>query len=203
MTGQNTTDTHFLVWTPFAVLFNSDGDLLDIVGPSEGDPYSLLGPGDVFAFDPGDETEGEWTRNDPLSIDASVIAGRVAATYRALAHVASLDDEGLEPGTIAERITALAQVWATEALSEFTLRELSCDQIASIAAVVALIDPNAATWLLAQHAAAADSEWDDPQQCQCRPGDAFTNLQPDATEDSAAGQSAVTTLGPTESTRVP
>jgi hypothetical protein len=166
MTGHDSTAAHFLAWTPFAVLFNADGDVINVVGPDDGDPYSLLGPGDVWVFDPRDETEGEWTRNDTLSIEASVVAARVVATYRTLPTVASPDGTNLRAAL--ERIATLARVWTSEPPSEFTLRELSCEQLGSIASVVALIDRSASARLLGQHAAAADSEWDEPELCRCR-----------------------------------
>ncbi len=153
-------------WTPFAVMFHPDGSVASVVGPDEGDPYSLLGNGDVWSFDAA-EPDGEWIENADLSIESSIVAGRAAATYNALLAL-SPDPDRMQPQELVARLTALVRLWTAEPLNDYILREMSCELLASVAALVTIVDSHAALALLRQHADAADGEWDEPELCSCR-----------------------------------
>lgn len=168
-------------WTPFAVMFHPDGSVAKVVGPDEGDPYSLLGSGDVWSFDTG-ELDGEWIENVDLSIESSIVAGRAAATYNALLDMCPNEGDPPRPEEIVDRLTTFIQLWTSSPLNEYILRELSCELLASIACLVDLVDRDASSSLLRQHGDAADREWTEPELCCCRALD-------DATSSSDGSQS--------------
>lgn len=158
----------FQGWTPFAVMFHADGSVASLVGPDEGDPYSLLGAGDVWSFDAGDERYGDWIENVDISVESAIVAGRAAATYNALHALGGEPGGPGQPDQTAHRLAKFAGLWTRSRLNEYILRELSCDFIATIAALVAVVDRGAALDLLHQHGEAAEGEWTEPDLCRCQ-----------------------------------
>lgn len=158
----------FQGWTPFAVMFRADGSVASLVGPDEGDPYSLLGNGDVWAYNAGDETDGGWITNVDLSIESGIIAGRAAAAFNALLSITPADGESPQPELIVSRLMTFVGLWTRSQLNEYILRELSCDFLISIAGLIAVVDRGAALDLLQQHSEAAEGEWTEPGLCRCK-----------------------------------
>ncbi len=156
----------FQGWTPFAVMFHPDGEVASVVGPDEGDPYSLLGNGDIWSFDAA-ERDGEWIKIPDLSIESGVVAGRAAAAYNALLSL-NPDPDRMQPGEMVARLVAFVRLWTADPLNQYILREMSCELLASVAALVDIVDSRVAFALLRQHADAADREWNEPELCSCR-----------------------------------